>query len=37
LGSVAYGLLPPSLFDAIRQKFIAAARARRAELVRRTE
>jgi hypothetical protein len=37
LTSVAYGQLPFALFEQIRQKFIAAIRARRARLVLRTE
>ena len=35
--SVAYGLLPYALFEAIRQKFIAAIRARRAGIVPRSQ
>jgi hypothetical protein len=35
--SVAYGQLPYALFEEIRQKFIAAIRARRAGLVSRSE
>ena len=35
--SVAYGQLPYALFDTIRQKFIAAVRARRAGIVPRSE
>jgi len=35
--SVAYGQLPYTLFEQIRQKFIAAIRARRADVVPRSE
>ncbi|HMK68129.1 MAG TPA: hypothetical protein VK433_06245 [Stellaceae bacterium] len=35
--SVAFGLLPYSLFETIRRKFIAAIRARRAGTVKRSE
>lgn len=35
--SVAYGLLPAGLFNELRDKFIAAVRARRAGQVTRTE
>jgi hypothetical protein len=35
--SIAYGQLPYALFETIRQKFIAAVRARRAGVFRRTE
>jgi hypothetical protein len=35
--SVAYGLLPYTLFEEIQQKFIAAVRARRAGVVPRSE
>lgn len=35
--SVAYGLLPYTLFEEIRRKFIAAIRARRAGIVPRSE
>ncbi|MGH7087833.1 MAG: hypothetical protein ACREE4_08815 [Stellaceae bacterium] len=35
--SVTYGLLPYALFEEIRRKFIAAIRARRAGIVRRSE
>ncbi|HEX4199027.1 MAG TPA: hypothetical protein VHZ26_16440 [Caulobacteraceae bacterium] len=34
--SVAYGLLPASLFNAMRDKFIAAVKARKAGAVSRT-
>jgi hypothetical protein len=34
--SIAYGLLPRHIFNEMRDKFIAAVRARRAEAVRRT-
>ena len=37
LTSIGYGQLPFALFEQIRQKFIAAIRARRARLVPRTE
>jgi hypothetical protein len=35
--SIAYGQLPYALFEAIRQKFIAAVRARRSGIVPRSE
>jgi hypothetical protein len=35
--SVAYGFLPPRLFQAVRQRFLARVRARQAGLVQRTE
>lgn len=37
MASVAYGQLPYALFETIRQKFIAALRARRAGVVPRSE
>jgi hypothetical protein len=36
-GSVAYGMLPPSLFAAVRQALLAAITVRRARAVRRSE
>lgn len=36
-GSIAYGVLPPGLFGAIREQFMALMDARRARRVRRTE
>jgi hypothetical protein len=36
-GSVAYGMLPPSLFAAVRQALLAAITERRARAVRRSE
>ena len=36
-GSVAYGLLPYRLAEEIRSKFVALAKERRAQIVRRTE
>ncbi len=35
--SVAYGFLPPRLFQAVRQRFLARVRAKQAGLVQRTE
>ncbi len=35
--TVAYGVLPPRLFEAVRERFLAAARVRRARVVTRTE
>ena len=37
LQSVAYGFLPPRLFDAIRSRFLARARNGQANLAKRTE
>ncbi len=37
LASCAYGMLPPRLFAEVRDRFLARARARRAQLVKRTE
>lgn len=36
-GSAAYGFLPPRLFQAVRQRFLARVRAKQAGLVQRTE
>ena len=35
--SAAYGMLPPTLFNAMKAKFFAYVRARRAALVKRSE
>ena len=35
--SVAYGVLPPRFFEAVKSRFLAAARARRARILPRTE
>ena len=35
--SAAYGMLPPALFNAMKAKFFAYVRARRAALVKRSE
>ena len=37
LDSVAYGFLPPRVFQAVRQRFLARVRAKQAGLVQRTE
>lgn len=37
LDSVAYGFLPPRLFQAVRQRFLSRVRAKQAGLVQRTE
>lgn len=37
LDGVAFGLLPPRLFDAIKRRFLAHARAGQAGLIKRTE
>jgi hypothetical protein len=37
LGSAAYGFLPPRLFRAVRDRYLALHAARRLKLVRRTE
>ena len=36
-GSVAFGMLPPSLFRTVRERFVALARAKRVGQVHRTE
>lgn len=35
--TIAYGVLPPRLFEAVKAKFLTAAKARRARVVKRTE
>ena len=35
--TVAYGVMPPRLFEAVKARFLAAARLRRARVVARTE
>lgn len=35
--SIAYGMLPPAVFSAVRERFVALARARRVTIVGRTE
>jgi hypothetical protein len=37
LSTAAYGLLPPRLFDMVRERFVALARSGRAKRVPRTE